>query len=42
MNDVPVARQNCDRPRRAAHRESNPSGRTKKFFTGFAGEELFL
>ncbi len=30
MNDVPVAHQNRDRPRRAARRESNPTASAKK------------
>ena len=42
MNDVPVARQNYDRPRRGARRESNPSGRTKKLFTGFPVKSFSL
>ena len=42
MNDVPAARQNCNRPRRVARRESNPSGRTKKLFTGFPVKSFFF
>ncbi len=30
MNGVPVARQNRDRPRRVARRESSPDASTKK------------
>ena len=42
MNDVPVARQNRDRPRRVARRESNPTVSAKrKAFTGLAGKGFF-
>jgi hypothetical protein len=40
MNGVPVARQNRDRPRRAARRESSPDASTKiktRMDAGFSG-----